>query len=84
MCLSMSDNSPCSPLSLNSSSNGSGSNIQDSVPPTHNSAQSSNPSLLDGFGHHNSDHPYEPLRSTFSDALKFGVGGHGSGEKPNC
>ena len=82
--LSMSDNSPCSPLSLNSSSNGSGSNMQDSVFSTHNSAQSSNPSMLDGFGHQNSDQRYEPLRSTFSDALKFGVGGHGSCVKPTA
>jgi len=82
--LSMSDTSPYSPLSLNSSSNGSGSNMQDSVRSTHSSAQSLNPSMLDGFEHHNSNQPHEPLWSTFSDALKFGVGGHGSGVNPTA
>ena len=80
----MSDKSPCSPLSLNSSSDGSGSNMQDSVSPSHNSAQSSNSSPLDGLRLNSNDQPDEPPRPTFSNALKFGMGGNGSGFKPDA
>ena len=51
----MSDQSPRSPLSLTSGSDGSGSDMQDNVSLSHNSAQSSNPTLLDGIKSHNSD-----------------------------
>ena len=78
----MSENSPCSPLSLNSSSNGSGSNMQGQLSPSHYLAQSSNPSLLDGLRLNHTDQPCKPTRPTFSDTLKFGVGGHGCGIQP--
>ena len=38
--------------------------------------------MLDGLGPHHSDQPNESLRPTFSDTLKFGVGGYGSGSQP--
>jgi len=78
----MSNQSPRPPLSLTSGSNGSSSNIQDDVSPPYHSAQSSNPALLDGIGPHHSDQPIEPIRLTFSDALKFRLGSYGSGSQP--
>ena len=75
VCLLMSE--PCSPFSLNSSSNGSGTIMKDSVPSSHTSAHSSNPSLLDGDGPNNPDQTPEPVGPTVFDTLKPGVGGHG-------
>ena len=75
----MSDRSSQSSLSLTSGSNGSSSDMQDNVSPSHNSAQSSNPTLLDRIRSHHSGQPTEPIRLTFSDALKFGLGSSGGG-----
>jgi len=74
----MSVNTPCSPLSPNSSSDGSGSNMQDHISPSHNYVQSSNPSVLDGFRLNHTHQLDEPPRPISSDALKLGMGGNRS------
>jgi len=58
--------------------------MQDSVFPSHNSAQSLNPSLSDGLKLNHLDKLDEPPWPTFSDALRFGMGGNGSGFKPDA
>jgi len=75
----MSDISPRSPLSLSNDSNGSSSNLQNDVSFPHHSAQSSVPAILDGVGPNHSAQSTEPIRSTFSDTLKFVLGSYGSG-----
>ena len=74
--------SPRSPLSLNSDSNGSSSNLQNDVPISHHTVQSSVPALLDGIEPNHSAQSTEPIRSTFSDSLKFGFRSYGSGSQP--
>jgi len=78
----MSERSSQSSLSLTSGSNGSSSDMQDNVSPSHNSAQSSNPTLLDRIRSHHSGQPTEPIRLTFSDAFKFELGSSGGGSQP--
>ena len=80
--LLISELSPRSPLSLDSDSNGSSSNLQNDVPIRHHFAQSPGIAVLDGIGPNHSAQPTEPLRSTFSDTLKFGLGSYGSGSQP--
>ncbi|KAJ8450358.1 hypothetical protein Cgig2_004815 [Carnegiea gigantea] len=69
--------SPNSPLSLNSSSNGNVDH-QDNVPSPPNPTQPGITTVLDGSGCNLTGQSDPTCPDSYSDILKFGVGGHGS------
>jgi len=78
----MSNLSPRAPLSFDSDSNGSSSELQNDGSISHHFAQPLGTTVLAGSGPNHSAQPTEPIRPTFSDTLKFGVGSYGSGSQP--
>ena len=78
----ISEQSPTSPLSLSSGSNGSCSNMQGYVPPSDTATQPAKPTVLDGIRSNYSSQPTIPPGPTYTDDLKFGLENHDSHHQP--